>query len=220
MMLREGIYFSPAEFHVMAELSGEGKYTMLSGSVRGLEEEDLRQAFAALTRRGFLIPAGKTLEVTEKGLRFRVLRAAAGTVLVSGRRFSAALYPAGELATAVVLVQGPLADSYRVQLLDREETAGWLQDTGACPEPGMDREDAEDLARVFPDALEEPDGETVFTADVVSRDGNPLCRWTLRRSRGAPVLVRTDGAGSSCQFWTREALAEMLEAWPWEEDVP
>ncbi len=220
MMVREGNCFSPAEFHVMAELAGEGKYTVLSGGGGGLETGDLCRAFVSLARRGFLTPGEDTLEVTEKALPFRVLREAGRTVLVSGDSFSAALYPAGDLVTAVVLLQGPLADSYRVQLLDREETEEWLLDADAFPAPGLEGEDAAELTRLFPDALEEPEGETAFTADLSAGDGTFLCRWTLMRSRGAPVLVCSDGTDSSCRFWTREALEDMLAAWLGEENLP
>ena len=132
--MRDGelLFFTPAEFILMMELSGSGRYSLLQAP--GPEPDDCAflEAFSSLFQRGILLREGENFRPGGRGCFFPGLRGVPRVVFLSSETepYAAACYVGDGVLWLVELMDDLLARRYRVQQLTPRKLARQLLDAG------------------------------------------------------------------------------------------
>ena len=207
----ELLYFTPAEFIVMMELSGAGKYSMLRAPGLQAGKDDLVQAFSSLFRRGMLLRQGDRLVPAGEGRVFAEMKRARFAVLALSQGSAAVFYVGREALWLAELAESPLAACYRLGRVDRGGLRRWLEDAGMLETPALCDADARELGQLFEDELDEPSGRVLLRLERARNGGTALCVYELLMGKSGKLLTRADGQERTAQIYTQEALTRMLE---------
>lgn len=213
--MRDGelLYFTPAEFILMMELSGSGRYSLLQPPDPEPDDCAFLEAFSSLFRRGMLLREGENFRPGGRGSFFSGLRGAPWVVFLSSETelYGAACYVGDGVLWLVELADDLLARRYRVQQLTPRKLARQLLDAGVLEPPLLHREDAQELETRLEDLLSEPSGPVTLRLERYENGGGLKGAYTVRAGPGGGLLVRDSGTDRSVELYTAEALSQVLE---------
>lgn len=213
MIEGQQLYFSPAEFMVMMELGGVGRYCMLRIPGDEPNDAELTRAFLSLFQRGCIKQDGGEITLAGDGLVFAGIRKALGSVWLSTHYpcdFSAMCYVGETTCWLVEVVDDILLRRYRLRQTDCAAMKAWLLEGNLLERPTLTDEDVAELALLLKDELSKPQGEELLRIERRSDKSTLLCCYTMLEYGGSRMLSRADAQGRDTRLYTQEALADML----------
>lgn len=211
-MIDETMYFSPAEFLVMLELSGSSRCLVLLQPEEP-DDEELTLAFASLFRRGLIRREGDGFRVSGGGELFSDLRSAPWAVLIADGEGNRALcYAGGDRVCLVEPVDMILRRQYRVRRLDPEQLRDWLFEAQLLHPPVLQAEDAAELDALLEQSQDELPGDVLLRMEKHRNAGGPAETFEVRRWSGGRLIACTGPEGLRYAAYTAQSLQRMLEA--------
>jgi len=214
--MKEGraLYFTPAEFAIMVELSGEARCSLIRDR-DALDDGELTRAFISLFQRGLIQRKRNQLIVSGEGQLFYQIRNAPFAVVIFGappHNSEAMCYVGEDLLWLVELTDAILTRQYRIQPLSRLELKAWLFDVGLLDQPVLTDGDVPELAELFADELEEGAGQLLLRLENYINGGELVEAWELRKGRSGRLIQYTGSEDRRTEIYTAEALSRMLTA--------
>lgn len=213
--MREGelLYFTPAEFVVMMELAGTGKYSMVHSDEPELDNIALIQAFSTLFQRELIQRKDDGFILSDSGRPFQDIRSAQFVVLLSAvnsHGFAAACYVTEKELWLVEFVDNVLSKRYRLQMIERKAIKEWFFNAGILEPPILSETDTAELGELFKDKLTEPSGNILLRLERFLNGGASVCAYEILEGKGIKLVVRSDHEGCAAEIYTVEALSRML----------
>lgn len=211
-MTDSAMYFSPAEFLVMLELSGSSRCLVLLQPDEP-DDEELTQAFASLFRRGLIRRERDEFRVSGGGELFSELCSAPWAVLISSGEGNRALcYTGGDRVCLVEPVDMILRRQYRMRRLDPEQLRDWLFEAQLLQPPVLQAEDAAELDVLLEQAQDELPGDVLLRMEKCRNGGGPAETFEIRRWSGGRLIACMGPGGRRYAAYTAQSLQHMLEA--------
>jgi len=207
------LYFTPAEFVVMMELSGEEPYSMVFVNEAKIDDAALTYAFTTLFQRDLISREGTGFKLSSKGLLFKKLRQAQFVVMISIENVyehTAGCYVAEDALWLVECTNTVLSKQFRVQEVSRDAIQQWLLEKGTFAPPVLSKENAEELLQEFKGKLEAPVGNQLLKLERYKNGGTHICTYKLLAVDGCNVVVRRGTDSNVSEIYTVEAMSHML----------
>lgn len=207
------LYFTPAEFVVMMELSGEGPYSMMFISEAEIDDTALTQAFTTLFQRNLISREGTRFKLSSKGQLFKTLRQAQFVVMISAENthgHTAGCYVAEDALWLVECTETVLSRQFRVQEIGRDAIQQWLLEKGILEPPVLSEESAKDLVQEFKGELTDPVGNQLLKLEQYHNGGAHICTYELLAMDRCNVVVRREIDNNVLEIYTVEAMSHML----------
>ena len=202
-------YFSEAEFQILLELSGEGKYALFRTG-QELSEASLIRALWCLFKRGMLKKTDSSFELNENTQVFRQIRSAKAVVLFRRTEpvtTSVAFYLGEREVWSSELMQIGEEPSIRVCQLNRGSVYQWLLDTEWLPSTTLQNEDVEELEKLTPEWEPQKAHGPVVEIEKYDHTGKVIRRYTVDCG-GAWHWISINGMEK--ELFTQEAVEQML----------
>lgn len=207
------LYFTPAEFVVMMELSGKEPYSMMFIREDEIEDAALTQAFTTLFQRDLISRKGTGFEPGPKGQLFKSLRKARFVVMISMEsvyEHTAGCYVAEDALWLVECTDNVLSKQFRVQEIKHDEIQQWLLEKGTVNPPILSEGNVEDLLKEEKDSLERSDGKRLFKLERYQNGGLHICTYELLAADRCNIILRRMPDKNSSEIYTVEAMSHML----------